>query len=146
MPSGMTDAELKVFDLIARRFVAAFFPDCTFEQTTVKGKAGKVAFKASGKVIIDPGWKKVFAKDDQSAPQEDSRKDDADNAVLPPFTPGESGPHTPRTVKKTTQPPNYYTEGTLLKAMETAGATVDDEDLREALKANGIGQIGRAHV
>lgn len=140
LPSGMTDAELKVFDLIARRFVAAFFPDCTFEQTTVKGKAGKVAFKASGKVIIDPGWKKVFAKDDQSAPQEDSRKDDADNAVLPPFTPGESGPHTPRTVKKTTQPPKYYTEGTLLKAMETAGATVDDEDLREALKANGIGR------
>ncbi len=140
LPSGLSDAELKVFDIIARHFIAVFFPDCSFEQTTVKGKAGKLAFKASGKVILDPGWKAVFAKDSDDSKSEDPRKDEGDNAVLPVFTPGESGPHTPRTVKKTTQPPKYYTEGTLLKAMETAGASVDDDELREALKANGIGR------
>ena len=129
-----------MFDLIARRFIAAFYPDCTFEQTSVKGHTGKTGFKTSGKVIMDPGWRTVFQSGTQARPETAENEEEGDNRVLPAFTPGESGPHTPKVVKKTTQPPKYYTEGTLLKAMETAGATVDDEDLREALKANGIGR------
>lgn len=140
LPPTLADTERKVFDLIARRFIAAFYPDCTFEQTSVKGHAGKTGFKTSGKVIMDPGWRTVFQSGTQARPETAENEEEGDNRVLPAFTPGESGPHTPKVVKKTTQPPKYYTEGTLLKAMETAGATVDDEDLREALKANGIGR------
>ena len=140
LPPTLGDAERKVFDLIARRFIAAFYPDCTFEQTSVKGHTGKTGFKTSGKVIMDPGWRTVFQSGTQARPETAENEEEGDNRVLPAFTPGESGPHTPKVVKKTTQPPKYYTEGTLLKAMETAGATVDDEDLREALKANGIGR------
>lgn len=144
LPDSLSKPEKQVFHTIALRFIAAFFPDCSFEQTVVKAKAGRVAFKATGKVITDPGWKKVYewrknagksAEDDDS-----SQKDDSGENLLPVFTVGESGPHKPRLVKKTTQPPKYFTEGTLLKAMETAGQLVDDDDLRDALKANGIGR------
>ena len=138
LPDNLSKNERDVFNLIALRFISAFFPDCSFEQTIVNAKVDKTAFKATGKVILDPGWKTVYAgekKDDEA-----DRKDDNDSAVLPVFEKGESGPHSPFLQKKTTQPPKYYTEGTLLKAMETAGTSVDDEDLREALKANGIGR------
>lgn len=144
LPDSLSKPEKQVFHTITLRFIAAFFPDCSFEQTVVKAKAGRVAFKATGKVITDPGWKKVYewrknagksAEDDDS-----SQKDDSGENLLPVFTVGESGPHKPRLVKKTTQPPKYFTEGTLLKAMETAGQLVDDDDLRDALKANGIGR------
>ncbi len=137
-PAGLTDRENAVFRIIAVRFIAVFFPDCEFEQTSVKAKVGKVPFKAGGRVIIDPGWKQLYSKEDVA---NDSKKDDENaESVLPVFSVGEKGPHKPRLAKKTTQPPKFYTEGTLLKAMETAGSDVDDEELRESLKANGIGR------
>lgn len=136
LPAGLTREEQEVFNLIALRFISVFFPDCTFEQTVVNAKVDKTPFKATGKVILDPGWKTVYGSDKKN----DDDKEDEDAAVLPQFEKGEQGPHEPRLVKKTTQPPKYYTEGTLLKAMETAGATVDDDELRESLKANGIGR------
>lgn len=139
LPDGLTVNERNVFNLIALRFISVFFPDCKFEQTVVNAKVDNVNFKTTGKVILDPGWKTVYAGEKKD---EDSEKDtDDDNAsVLPVFTKGEEGPHEPKLVKKTTQPPKYFTEGSLLKAMETAGALVDDEELRESLKANGIGR------
>lgn len=138
LPDNLTKAEREVFNIIALRFISVFFADCSFEQTVVNAKVGKISFKATGKVILDPGWKMVYAGDKKV---DDSDKDDEGNgSVLPVFEKGESGPHQPKLAKKTTQPPKYYTEGTLLKAMETAGTLVDDEDLREALKANGIGR------
>lgn len=146
LPPGLSRVEREVFNLIALRFISVFFPDCTFEQTIVSAKVDKVAFKATGKVILDPGWKLVYATDrmgDENTDKDNSDKENPDEeniAGLPVFTKGEEGPHSPRLVKKTTQPPKYFTEGTLLKAMETAGAMVDDEELRESLKANGIGR------
>ena len=138
LPTNLTDYELKVFHTIARRFVSVFFPDCEFEQTVVSAKVEDVNFKASGKVITNPGWKIVYTKDKADEAEDASKKDD--DKVLPAFTKGETGPQEPFLAKKTTQPPKYFTEGTLLKAMETAGNLVDDEELREALKANGIGR------
>lgn len=138
-PGSLNDNEQKVFRLIAMRFIAVFFPDCEFEQTVVKAKAGKVQFKATGKVITNPGWKTVYAKD-QSVQADDQDSKNEKESILPEFKVGENGPHKPRLVSKTTQPPKYFTEGTLLKAMETAGTLVDDEELRESLKANGIGR------
>ena len=144
LPSNLTNAEREVFNIIARRFISVFFPDCSFEQTVVSAKVNKTNFKATGKVIIDPGWKLVYAGDKKATedtPDKDKDENDDDNSArLPVFTKGEEGPHSPRLVKKTTQPPKYFTEGTLLKAMETAGTMVDDEELRESLKANGIGR------
>ncbi len=147
LPPGLSRTEREVFNLIALRFISVFFPDCSFEQTIVSAKVDKVPFKATGKVILDPGWKLVYAGDrktDDNASDKDSgdkeNTDEENSGVLPVFTKGEEGPHSPRLVKKTTQPPKYFTEGTLLKAMETAGAMVDDEELRESLKANGIGR------
>lgn len=140
LPDSLTYNEKEVFNIIALRFISVFFPDCTFEQTVVNAKVEKVNFKATGKVILDPGWKVVYAGEKKGEEPDKDDKEDEGAAVLPHFDKGESGPHSPRLVKKTTQPPKYYTEGTLLKAMETAGASVDDEDLREALKANGIGR------
>lgn len=140
LPQGLSLDEKRVFHTIALRFISVFYPDCAFEQTTVTAKAGKVAFKATGRVITDPGWKAVYAKNKTQAEDRKEEEQDSDTSVLPVFTVGESGPHEPFLAKKTTQPPKYYTEGTLLKAMETAGSTVDDEDLRESLKANGIGR------
>ena len=138
-PTGLTRQEADLFRIIAIRFISVFFPDCEFEQTTVKAKVGKVAFKAGGRVILNPGWKTLYGKEDSDDDQHKDEKD-GDDAALPVFEVGETGTHKPKLVKKTTQPPKYFTEGTLLKAMETAGANVDDEDLRESLKANGIGR------
>ena len=135
-PSVLVGLEKQLYHIIALRFIAAFYPDCRFEATTVEARAGEVAFKATGKVISDPGWRTVFGTDKASEPTEG----DEAAAVLPAFEKGESGPHKPRLVKKTTQPPKPYTEGTLLRAMETAGKTVDDEELRDAMKENGIGR------
>lgn len=143
LPSNLSELERKVFDLIAKRFISVFYPDCSFEQTTVQGTVDKVKFKATGRVILDQGWKAVYAKDAQVADDEDEKgksEKESDVQEMPHFTKGESGPHKPKLNKKTTQPPKLYTEGTLLKAMETAGSQVEDEDLREALKANGIGR------
>ncbi|MDE6463418.1 MAG: DNA topoisomerase III [Muribaculaceae bacterium] len=137
-PSGIEGDEKKLYHLIAMRFIAAFYPDCQFEQTTVTGRAGKCDFKAGGKVILDPGWRVLYpSKGDKN---EAEGADDSEEGILPPFVTGESGPHSPFLCKKTSQPPKYYTEGTLLRAMETAGRTVDDEELREAMKDNGIGR------
>ncbi|MDE5902151.1 MAG: DNA topoisomerase 3 [Muribaculaceae bacterium] len=144
LPSNLSELERRVFDLIARRFISVFYPDCTFEQTTVLGQVDKTKFKATGRIILDQGWKAVYAKeakeaaDDDDTSNADARNEEAQE--MPVFTKGESGPHEPKLNKKTTQPPKLYTEGTLLKAMETAGSQVEDEDLREALKANGIGR------
>lgn len=144
LPSNLTDLERKVFDLIARRFISVFYPDCTFQQTTVNGEVDKTKFKATGRVILDQGWKAVYAKSSDKTDEDnaDSASDEKESEAqeMPKFAKGESGPHKPRLNKKTTQPPKLYTEGTLLKAMETAGSQVEDEDLREALKANGIGR------
>ena len=139
-PSSLSDAEQHVFDLIARRFIAAFYPDCKFSTTTVLGKVenaekGKtVDFKVSGKEILEPGWRAVYEK--EIALQEKSD----DERTLPTFVKGESGPHEPTLTEKQTTPPPYYTEATLLRAMETAGKFVEDEELRAALKENGIGR------
>lgn len=133
-PVGLQGDEKLLYHLIAMRFISAFYPDCTFEATTVLGEAGKMEFKAGGRVILEPGWRAI-------QPQKQTEgKDDDDDKVLPVFHEGESGPHQPSLAKKTSQPPKYYTEGTLLRAMETAGKTVDDEALRDALKENGIGR------
>lgn len=135
LPPDLSLDEKRIFHLVAQRFIYVFYPDCTFEQTVVSAKAGTTGFKTTGKVITDPGWRAVYQKDDSG-----SQTTADDDNILPEFKPGESGPHEPQLAKRTTKPPKYYTEGTLLKAMETAGSTVDDEDLREALKANGIGR------
>ena len=139
-PVGLENDEKRLYHLIAMRFIAAFYNDCEFEATTVTGHAAEYGFKATGKVITSPGWRVLFAdtktKDDDTS----AKDDDSDDSILPVFTHGESGPHEPFLAKKTSQPPKYYTEGTLLRAMETAGKNIDDEDLREALKENGIGR------
>ncbi|MDE6330459.1 MAG: DNA topoisomerase 3 [Muribaculaceae bacterium] len=155
LPANLTDRERKIYDLVARRFIAVFYPDCISMQTTVKAKVGKYDFKTSGKVPQEPGWKAVYAKEQEAtpanaasatptpaptdAPDTDERQS-GNGRRLPDFVKGESGPHVPQLKKRTSQPPKLYTEGTLLKAMETAGSQVDDDDLREALKANGIGR------
>ena len=135
-PKGLTDMERNVFDLVARAFIAAFYEDCKFETTTVIGMAGDVMFRTTGKVISDEGWRVVFKKekedDDNSGQNEDS--------ILPVFVKGEKGPHEPELTEKWTSPPKPYTEATLLRAMETAGRFVEDEELRAALKENGIGR------
>ncbi len=136
-PQTLVGNERLMYHLIAQRFIAAFYPDCEFLQTNVVGAAGETEFKASGKVISSQGWRAVFASQNDKKEQEGASSDDK---ILPPFTIGESGPHEPSLAKKTTQPPKYYTEGTLLRAMESAGKTVDDEELREAMKENGIGR------
>lgn len=137
-PADLDSRHRNVFDLVARHFIAVFFPDCKYTQTTVKGKAGKVDFKVTGKVITDPGWRVVF--NDRLLVEPNENSSDSEKQILPSFMTGESGPHSPFLAKKTTQPPKYYTEASLLRAMETAGSQVDDDDLREALKANGIGR------
>ena len=134
-PQGLTDMEKRVFDLIARRFIAVFYPDCKFSTTTVLGEVDKVEFKATGKQILEPGWRVIFAKEQQEEPKEGEEE-----RVLPLFTVGESGPHIPDLTEKWTQPPKPYTEATLLRAMETAGKLVDNDELRDALKENGIGR------
>ena len=133
---NLTDNERKVYDLVVRRFIAAFYPDCEISTTTVLGKVDKVDFKVTGKQILKPGWRVVFG-----AEQKDSDAEPSDEeGVLPDFVKGESGPHKPTLGEKWTQPPNPYTEATLLRAMETAGKLVDNDELRDALKENGIGR------
>ena len=133
---NLTDNERKVYDLVVRRFIAAFYPDCEISTTTVLGKVDKVDFKVTGKQILKPGWRVVFG-----AEQKDSDAEPSDEeGVLPDFIKGESGPHKPTLGEKWTQPPKPYTEATLLRAMETAGKLVDNDELRDALKENGIGR------
>lgn len=134
-PSALVGDERKLYHMIALRFIAAFYPDCMFLSTTVNALVGDIPFKATSKVIVSEGWLHVLAP----AKDATDNKDD-EMAILPSFAAGENGPHQPAVEKKTTQPPKYYTEGTLLRAMESAGKTVDDEELREAMKENGIGR------
>ena len=143
VPTALTDMQRKVFDLIARRFIAVFYPDCKYAQTTVLGEVGvgtpeAIEFKVTGRTILDPGWRTVYAKDVQS--DDDEKKPDEEERTLPVFQKGESGPHQPTLTEKMTTPPPYYSEATLLRAMETAGKLVEDEELRRAMKENGIGR------
>ena len=140
--NGLTDLERHVYDLVTRRFISVFYPDCKFTTTTVMGKVDEVEFKTTGKQIEDPGWRVIYAKDatSQAEDRSDDNKNDDEEKTLPDFVKGESGPHTPTLTEKWTTPPKYYTEATLLRAMETAGKFVDDEELRAALKENGIGR------
>ncbi|HKL92780.1 MAG TPA: DNA topoisomerase 3 [Bacteroidales bacterium] len=135
----LTAAEQKVYDLITRRFIACFYPDCRFLTTTVLGEAAKVPFKTTGKQISEPGWKTVFEKESNLEESDEEKQPDPEK-TLPVFVVGERGAHQPGLAEKQTQPPKPYTEATLLRAMETAGKGVEDEDLREALKENGIGR------
>ena len=166
-PQGLPDLMQKVYDLIARRFIAVFYPDCKFAQTTVlgatspdpskggedlaenvsgshsspSGRSGEVLeFKVTGRTILDPGWRTVYARDAQTSDEDEKKNDEEEVRTLPAFEKGESGPHTPTLTEKMTTPPPYFTEATLLRAMETAGKLVDDEELRAALKENGIGR------
>ncbi|WP_165026062.1 DNA topoisomerase 3 [Dysgonomonas sp. ZJ279] len=135
--NNVSDNERKVYDLITRRFIAVFYPNCKISTTTVLGEVNKVEFKVTGKQILDPGWRVVF---DKSNNQDDDEADKEDDNILPAFEKGETGPHEPALNEKWTQPPKFYTEATLLRAMETAGKLVDNDELRDALKENGIGR------
>ena len=136
IPQALSDMERNVFDLVARRFIAVFHPDCQFSTTTVLGKVDEVEFKVSGKEILVPGWRIVYPKTQASNAEENNEEE----RTLPTFIEGESGPHKPTLTEKMTTPPPYYTEATLLRAMETAGKLVDNDELRAALKENGIGR------
>ena len=133
-PDNLSELERKVYDLVALRFIAAFYPDCEVSNTTVFAKSGEVDFKVTGRQILIQGWRDVFAKEKQEEDTAEEQK------ILPAFIKGESGSHEPQLQEKTTTPPKYYTEATLLRAMETAGKTVEDEELRDAMKENGIGR------
>ena len=135
---NLSDNERKVYDLVARRFIAAFYPDCEISTTTVLGKVEKVEFKVTGKQILKPGWRVVFGADQKDTDADPNQQDE--EKVLPDFVIGESGPHQPLLKETWTTPPKPYTEATLLRAMETAGKLVDNDELRDALKENGIGR------
>lgn len=132
----LTREEKLVYDLIARRFISVFYPDCEFSSTTVMAEINNAEFKATGRQILKNGWRELYLKDKNN----EEKNDDEGNLSMPQFTEGESGPHEPSLLKKQTQPPKYFTEGTLLRAMETAGKLVEDDELREAMKENGIGR------
>ncbi len=150
IPQALSDAERNVYDLVARRFIGVFLPDCKFSTTTVLGQVAgddaegaPVEFKATGKEILEPGWRVVRQKQDTKAADQDSddeKKTDDEEKTLPAFVKGESGPHQPTLTEKMTTPPPYYNEASLLRAMETAGKFVEDETLRAAMKENGIGR------
>ncbi len=166
LPHGLTDVQRNVYNLIVQRFIAVFYPDCRFATTTVDGEAAGIPFRASGKVIVEEGWRVLFPKNNAKesgaalqegnagaviSPEGQSSTAEGQTAqtpvarseeegTLPPFTKGETGPHTPTLTQKETTPPKPFTEATLLRAMETAGRNVDDEELREAMKENGIGR------
>ena len=173
IPGGLSDLQQKVYDLVARRFIAAFYPDCKYAQTTVTGSVecrtesvefatapqdtstdnptaeanstlsvlhSTLSFKATGRTILDPGWRTVYAKDVQTDDDEEKKEGEVEERTLPAFVKGESGPHKPTLTEKWTTPPPYYNEASLLRAMETAGKLVDDEELRAAMKENGIGR------
>ena len=150
-PNNLTDLERKVYDMVALRFIAAFYPPCQVANTTVLAQAGEVPFKVTGREIIEQGWREVFATPIANSAQgerpiggtpseNESDTEPSEQKALPSFKKGESGPHEPQLQEKTTTPPKYYTEATLLRAMETAGKTVDNEELRDAMKENGIGR------
>ena len=150
-PNNLTDLERKVYDMVALRFIAAFYPPCQVSTTTVFAQAGEVPFKVTGREILEQGWREVFATPIASSSQgerpiggtpseNESDNESSEQKALPSFKKGESGPHEPQLQEKTTTPPKYYTEATLLRAMETAGKTVDNEELRDAMKENGIGR------
>ena len=136
---NLSDMERNVYNLIAMRFISVFFPDCKFSSTTVLGEVEKIEFKVTGKQILSPGWRAIYTKDSQTTDDNEEKSNDEER-TLPDFMKGESGPHLPDLAEKWTTPPKYYTEATLLRAMETAGKFVDDEKLRAALKENGIGR------
>ena len=151
IPQHLSDAEQKVFDLVARRFIGVFLPDCKFSTTTVLGEVTSetsqtnetctsIEFKVTGKEILDPGWRIVLGKEKPKAEDDDSQKQDDEERTLPTFVKGESGDHKPTLTEKWTTPPPYYNEASLLRAMETAGKFVEDETLRAAMKENGIGR------
>jgi DNA topoisomerase-3 len=131
-PSGISPAEQNIYDLIARRFIAVFYPPCIVSNTTVVGKVGTLEFKAVGKQILEPGWRELYPKSNKSKDKEES--------IMPHFEEGEKGPHEPFVHQGKTSPPKHFTEATLLRAMETAGKQVDDEEMRELMKDNGIGR------
>lgn len=137
-PKNLTFDEQRVYDLVAHRFIAAFYPDCRFSTTTVLGETAEIPFKATGKQILEAGWKDVYSQEQKN--EDDERKPGDEERTLPTFTKGESGPHIPDLAEKWTQAPKPYTEATLLRAMETAGRLVEDDELRDALKENGIGR------
>ena len=139
-PRTLTDTERNVYNLVALRFISAFHPDCKFQTTTVLGEAAEVTFKVTGKVIVEPGWRTVYASDKEKDNEKVQEENAEEERTLPVFTKGEHGPHVPDLAQKQTQPPKPYTEATLLRAMETAGKLVDDVELREAMKENGIGR------
>lgn len=150
-PNNLTDLERKVYDMVALRFIAAFYPPCQVSTTTVLAQAGEVPFKVTGREILEQGWREVFATPIANSSQgerpiggtpseNESDNEPSEQKALPSFKKGESGPHEPQLQEKTTTPPKYYTEATLLRAMETAGKTVDNEELRDAMKENGIGR------
>ena len=142
--SGLAEREAQVYDLIVRHFIASFYPDCKVSTTSVEGRVERVTFKVSGKEILESGWRIVFSGEaeipDENKGEGDKDTSETNEAILPTFTLGEQGDHTPEIKEKQTQPPKYYTEATLLRAMETAGKFVEDEELREAMKENGIGR------
>ena len=146
IPQGLSDAERNVFDLVARRFIGVFLPDCRFSTTTVLGEVDGIEFKVTGKEILDPGWRVVREKqvgnneNAESTDGTDNAEKNDEERTLPTFEKGESGPHTPTLTEKMTTPPPYYNEASLLRAMETAGKFVEDETLRAAMKENGIGR------
>ena len=141
-PDGLTADEKKVYDLVALHFIAAFYPECEVSNTTVLAKAGEMDFKVTGREVLKPGWRAVFENDssDLSDPSDSSDPSEESAKSLPAFVKGESGLHIPQLKEKSTTPPKYYTEATLLRAMETAGKTVENDELREAMKENGIGR------
>ena len=150
-PNNLTDLERKVYDMVALRFIAAFYPPCQVANTTVLAQAGEVPFKVTGREILEQGWREVFATPIANSSQSErpiggtpseneSDTEPSEQKALPSFKKGESGSHEPQLQEKTTTPPKYYTEATLLRAMETAGKTVDNEELRDAMKENGIGR------
>lgn len=138
--TAMSENERKVYDMITRRFIAVFYPNCKVSTTTVLGEAAKVEFKVTGKQILEPGWRIVFDKQAANNQADDENNNKDEENILPDFQKGETGPHEPSLNEKWTTPPKYYTEATLLRAMETAGKLVDNEELRDALKENGIGR------
>ena len=147
-PEGLTADEKKVYDLVALHFIAAFYPECEVSNTTVLAKAGEMDFRVTGREVLKPGWRAVFEDGVKESKNEGVKEDDENGdaalndevTTLPTFVEGESGPHEPLLKEKTTTPPKYYTEATLLRAMETAGKTVENDELREAMKENGIGR------
>ncbi|MCB0477039.1 MAG: DNA topoisomerase 3 [Crocinitomicaceae bacterium] len=142
VPSGITPQEQQVYDVVTKRFISVFYDDCIISNTLVEGQAGETEFKTSGKQILEPGWRVVYGAESQDDSGDGSESGDSNEqeSVLPNFEKGEKGPHEPYPIQKQTQPPKYYTEATLLRAMETAGKQVDDEELRELMKDNGIGR------